>query len=81
MGTIFVLCGGNFIPTYSKVLTFQQAKKYVKRETFEKSSKTIFLSRFGKKRPGTLMYPAKDSAERGLVSQNTGFFFTLLGIR
>ena len=51
MGTIFVLRGGNFIPTYSKVLTFQQAKKYVKRETFKKSSKRIFLSRFGKKRP------------------------------
>ena len=26
----------------------------MKRETFEKSSKRIFLSRFGKKRPSTL---------------------------
>ena len=42
MGTIFVLRGANVIPTYSKVLTFQQAKKYVKWETFEKSPRGFF---------------------------------------
>ena len=53
---VLLLWGGNFMQTYSKVLKFQLAKNYAKRETFEKSSKRIvfvFFFFFFRETPNT----------------------------
>ena len=43
MGTVFMLRGGNFTQIYSKVLTFQQAKNYVKKEISKNRSRGFFV--------------------------------------